>query len=599
MADQGTYWSAVASKRLDRRRAILRGAQLTAVLGLASVVGCGGSGKEETKNVTSLISKPVDTTSSAKKGGVFQWFGATDPQNFDTSSGFNGDVQHASHSYSRLVKYQAFKYPTPIGSNVVPDAATSWEVSPDGLQYTYKVRPNFKYDPRPPTNGRPMTSADVKFSFDNFQSKSPNRGQLFNKIQASSPIASYETPDPNTFVLKLAFPYAPINAILANFRFISILPVEAGSGFDTRQTMRGTGAWRLKEFVPSSRVEYTNNPDWYDANDVSFEGISYPLVTEYATGSGQFRAGQIWNYPIRQEEVVSVKESLPKLLMTAQESFPIGWAWYRFDYKNGSPFRDERVRKAMSMLIDRDLYIDTFGNTADFAKHGVETPARWNNVVPCGEDGFWLDPKGKDFGENGKFFQFNPAEAKKMLQATGIPLPITTKFTWPSDRGGERENTVLQGMWEANGDFKLAPNKVDFSNDFSPNYTNNANKFDGIASNSTAAPPEVDLQIDGYLRSGQPRTGHVDSNGQPDTKLDDLLTKQRSELDLQKRIAIIQEIQRHAASKMYFLYTPGAALGFDLAWPWLGNWGLYRSRTGGAPVQETLHHMWYDASKKT
>src|SRR4051812_32060261 len=168
MADQGTYWTAVASKRVGRRRALVGGAQLAAVLGLASVVGCGGSDKEETKNVASLISKPADTTSSAKKGGVFQWFSATDVTNFDTSSGFNGDVQHASHGYSRLVKYQAFKYPTPIGSNVVPDAATSWEVSPDGLQYTYKIRQNFKYDPRPPTNGRPMTSADVKFSFDNF-----------------------------------------------------------------------------------------------------------------------------------------------------------------------------------------------------------------------------------------------------------------------------------------------------------------------------------------------------------------------------------------------------------------------------------------------
>src|SRR6187200_456558 len=105
MADQGTYWTAIANRRLGRRRALVRGAQLATALGVAGVVGCGGSDKDETKNVTSLIFKPVDTTSTAKKGGVFQWFGATDPQNFDTSSGFNGDVQHASHAYSRLVKY--------------------------------------------------------------------------------------------------------------------------------------------------------------------------------------------------------------------------------------------------------------------------------------------------------------------------------------------------------------------------------------------------------------------------------------------------------------------------------------------------------------
>ena len=61
---------------------------------------------------------------------------------------------HAPWVYSRLVRYKAAKYPDLVQGDVEPDGAESWEMSPDGLTFTFKLRGNLKLDPRPPTNGR-------------------------------------------------------------------------------------------------------------------------------------------------------------------------------------------------------------------------------------------------------------------------------------------------------------------------------------------------------------------------------------------------------------------------------------------------------------
>ena len=135
----------------------------------------------------------------------------------------------------------------------MPDAATSWEVAPDGLSATYKLRPNLKFDPRPPTNGKVMTSADVKYSWELFESKAVARANLANSASPDAPILSIATPDANTVTFKLAFRYAPLNPMLAFNRHMYILPSEANA-LKLNVEMRGTGAYRLREYLPDSRA---------------------------------------------------------------------------------------------------------------------------------------------------------------------------------------------------------------------------------------------------------------------------------------------------------------------------------------------------------
>src|SRR6266702_1983872 len=82
-----------------------------------------------------------------------------------------------------------------------------------------------------------------------------------------------------------------------------------------------------------------------------------------------------------------------------------------------APFKDERVRQALSMSLDRDLWIDTFYGVSKYASQGVKVKTRWSTGALLADmQGDWLlDPQGGDFGENARFFQHDIAEAKKLL----------------------------------------------------------------------------------------------------------------------------------------------------------------------------------------
>ncbi len=515
------YWARITQSRTDRRRLLRAGAGLGVGAAALSLIGCGGSnnnnssassgssaaaspsgasgssaasgasgasGSTGSSASNGLVSKPTDTTASAKNGGVYVTNITTDPLSFDSISGTFSDVPHAARVYSRLVGYKVSKYPDPIEAAVVPDAATSWEVSPDGLHVTYKVRPNFKFDPRPPTNNRVMTAKDVKFSIDRFLQQSVQRGVLDNSKSKSAPIASVDAPDDSTVVINLAFPYAPLNMIMAAERYVTIMPTEADGGFDVKATMRGSGAWRLKDFQPSSSYTYEKNPDWYDADKVHLDGLSYVVQPDPAAGLAQFSTGNFWDYTVSQDDILQTKKDHAKLVMLAQEDYSAGGNWIRFGYQPGSAFLDERVRKAASMSLDRDLYVATFGNVDKFKAAGIEVPTRWNSSIFGGEAGFWIDPKDqKTYGDSAAFFKYDPAEAKKMLSAAGFADGVKTNWAYPVGffkPPFEQQMEVLHGMWQDSGNFKLDIKTLDYNSDFGPHYTN------GGTSGRASLPPQ-------------------------------------------------------------------------------------------------------------
>jgi peptide/nickel transport system substrate-binding protein len=578
----------------------------TGALGAGAVVlslaGCGGDSERD--SASEKLYTPIDTSNRATKGGVLPRVGSNRGFDITRSAAENGN---ASPTYSRLVKYQTYKYPEKAIPSVEADAATSWETSPDGLTATYKLRPNMKFDPRPPTNGKVMTAADVQFSWELYERLSVGRDALSNSVNPDAPIVSVETPDANTVVFKLAFKYAPLNPMLAFNRYLYILPSEAERGYNYKVDMRGTGAWRLKEFSPDSRAVFEKNSDWYEADKVYLDELVYHVIPEYATQLAQFRSGYLATIDLTrtQEDVLPTKQELPQLLMSANDEFDRTPFWLRFGYVASSPFRDERVRKAASMLIDRDLYVETFGNVSQFRQAGLEAATAWHTCFGAGEV-TWLNPKDeKAFGESAKWFKHDPAEAKKLLTAAGIATPLQTQMTLsgsPAENTLARPAEVLVGMWNDSGLFNFRFNYVDLNSVFRPEYHWNYGQHEGISIGGGGADyPDPDGNLQANFKSGVPRSGFVGSDGKPDAYLDDLIAKQRVESDWNKREAMFHDFQRHFASKMYFLHQPGDALGFLLAQPWFGNWRLYRGQSdagGGSEMQEGGVNYWIDNSKR-
>jgi hypothetical protein len=101
------------------------------------------------------------------------------------------------------------------------------------------------------------------------------------------------------------------------------------------------------------------------------------------------------------------------------------------------------------MTIDRDLFIDTFYNVASFEKSGLDMATGLSTAVRCDSPGWWLDPKGKDFGPNAKYFKYDLAEAKKLR-------PYAEKLITKAKRGGvHRQRQVVALIHDQSAASKL------------------------------------------------------------------------------------------------------------------------------------------------
>src|SRR5207244_5863902 len=140
---------------------------------------------------------------------------------------------------------------------------------------------------------RAMTSADIAYSWKYFEGTSAMGTSLANSLDPSAPVTSVTATDASTFVVKLAFPFAALNGMWAFQRYMPIYPVEADGQYDVRNDMRGTAAWRLKNYQRSAQIEYSPNPDWYDASKMNFTSLNYHILPEYASAMAQFRAGNL------------------------------------------------------------------------------------------------------------------------------------------------------------------------------------------------------------------------------------------------------------------------------------------------------------------
>ncbi|HEX5371081.1 MAG TPA: ABC transporter substrate-binding protein [Dehalococcoidia bacterium] len=629
------YWGRTLTRRISRRRTLAASGGMA--LGAAFLAACGGSdnnssssgnggasgssaasssgagsnasgttssGASNSGATSPLLAKVQDTTAQAKNGGT--WVNPLPSENFLNMDPYGvaiGSAQ-APWGYSRLVLYRPNAYPNTPQGEVDPDGAESWEMSPDGLTFTFKLRNNLKLDPRPPTNGRLLNAQDVIFSANKFHATGVSRGEFFNDLSANSPVAAVTAPDDKTVVVKLAFPMANQISRFAFQRYMWMMPVEADGKFDPKAEMRGTGAWRLEKWETSQSVNYVRNDTWH-LKPTYFDRMEMPIISEYAQRRAQLLTGAIGAFPpgsgtIPSEDILPTKKEQPKLNLY-QDSFPDARpSMISFGFQDGSPFQDVRVRRAMSMLIDRDTFIDVFYNVSAFEKQGLPVEARWHTHFAAGEPPYWVDPKGTGLGEGAAYFQLNPSEAKKLMQAAGFnqPLAFPAHVSSADSANLQRQEQTLQQMIQDGNMFAMTLDSVP-TNEFNSKYFNGGGLYDGIVLNQG---PGVSGDIDNQL------TVRFNVKANPPQcllrtafpwyqKTESLIEAQRVELDNTKRLGILSDLQKEMAVQMPAVPWPGIANGFSLAWPFVGNFDAFTAKSTITAPTETWPGLWYDASK--
>ena len=202
-----SYWTNILEGRITRRRGL--GATGAAAAAAAFLAACGGSddqGGGGTADKSGLITKPVDTTKQAKRGGTLKWFAPNEPAHLDVQQDQVAMNQHKNLVYGHYVNEKPGMFKLSAYEEYVPEMMESWEFSPDRLQVTFKLRQNVKWHNKPPVNGRLLDTQDVVFSWDRHAAKGSDRSFLSDAANPNAPVLSVTAPDSRTIVFKLKEP---------------------------------------------------------------------------------------------------------------------------------------------------------------------------------------------------------------------------------------------------------------------------------------------------------------------------------------------------------------------------------------------------------
>ena len=610
---ESSYWSGILSKRTARRRVLAAtGASTAAALLLAA---CGG-GDEDGGDKSSIIVESEDTSKQAKRGGTLKDRTNADFTSMDAQQPIAPLNYPAKHVYSTLVRQKAPYLQATTTFDLVGDFAESWEIAPDGLTITMKLRGDAKWHAKPPVNGRAADSSDVVFSWNRYAATAPLRGLSANSANPQAPVLSLAATDARTISIKLKEPLVYALELFASFGSftgnIVIMPKEAENtqALDLRRDMIGTGPYMLTDYQPSIGFTLKRNPAYWDQNANFIEQINYPIVIEAAQFLSQIKAGNILHSSdqLRGEDLFTIKNDEPRLqvyaldLQTASSVMTFGWL-----PEGKSPFLDERVRQAWSMSLDRDAWVDAMFNAAQLESGGIPVETRWNSALPAdfGPAAGWLDPKGKDFGPNAKYYQHDVAEAKKLLAAAGFPAGLDVKsnrITTNVIADLARHSEAVEGMARDAG-FRIAVRDVDYATEYIPQIRDANGQYEGVGFHTVTGTtpwrmsPVSALAAEYWSKAGATfkgfsTSGKNDKSGDP--AVDSMIEKARLERDAEKRKALVQDLQRDLGKKLYGLINPGTANKFAVAWPSLRNYQVYRHIGQSA---WTHYSVWIDESK--
>jgi ABC-type transport system substrate-binding protein len=360
-------------------------------------------------------------------------------------------------------------------------------------------------------------------------------------------------------------------------------------GIDLKTTAVGSGAFHLSEYEPGFRALYVANPGFkaVDERELPYlDEMEYVEVPDYPTFLAQFKAGQLLNqfFGVFPDDLLQTKQDVPDIIIY-ERGLGAGQTRIGFGHLPESPFKDERVRQAVTRSIDRDLFTEVAFATKKFADVGIPIEGPWDSAIVASQAqaGWWLDPRGDELGEFAKNYLYDQAEATKLLSAANFPDGIDSEINWGTDfpAANLARREILQGMLETTGLFRLKINLLDFNTEWNAVFRDNNGEYNGM--HITLDTWELDAAVD--LHSHYHRAGSRSFGG--DDELDRLTEAMLLEFDLEKRIALAHDLQKYEA-KVQFSPASTSATQLVAGWPaeripfntvWRGNPNRWHAHT--------------------
>jgi ABC-type oligopeptide transport system substrate-binding subunit len=380
-----------------------------------------------------------------------------------------------------------------------PGAAESWQVSPDGLRYTFRLRAGLRW-----SDGAPLTAADFAWGWRRSltpATASARATRLYVLRGAREVHAGrlapgrlgVATPDPRTLVVDLAYPMPSLPGLLAGeegFPLPRHVIERQGPAWTRAGTHVGNGAFALAERRPRGAILLKRNPHFHAAASVALDAVQYLPSDDLRSLVDRFRAGELdvngWpGYSAQQAT------ALQREIGASLRSGPLQSVRYLRFNTTRPPFDDPRVRLALSLAVDREVLVTRILRGGERVSVRPLPEGLADDLAPAG------NPLGAGTSAS------RAAEARRLLAAAGYrtkqPNPIRLRL--PAGNGDELCLAVA-AMWTAIG----APARTERSEIKSMIADLRRGDFD-VALTGAQDNPTVEAYLERFRRDSSYNTG--------------------------------------------------------------------------------------------
>jgi len=523
---------------------------LLALLALATAAGCAQAAE----------------TTCGKTGGTLTYAFDPEPVTLSTLQTTSVPVTIAAPKiYEGLLNFEGPKM-TPVAG-----LATAWKASPDGKTYTFTLRAGVQWQ-----DGKPFTSADVKFSVEKLARPFHSRGKVyFGKL------ASVETPDDATVVFHLS---EPVPYFLYAFQATEtpMMPAHAFTEADVAsreafvrapilQKPIGTGPFRLKSWDKGNALVLEKNPNYWHKGYPCLDQIVLRVMPDASARALALENGEVDLAPMNSIPDAEVERlsKLPSLVVTDKGTEGLGTDMWLDVNNRDKVLGDKRVRQAISMALDRQAIVDVIW-------YGHGRPARG----PLVSTNPWFDNSLPEY-------PYDLKKANALLDEAGYPkkdgvrFKITQNFL-PYGEKYQRLGEYIRQQMRKLG-IEVETQNVDMGGWLKTVFTDWSYQMTSTFTDNRSDPNigTERLFSSDYIRKGATFTN---SMGYSNPRIDAIFNQTATEVDPAKRRALFNEAQHilHDDQPVIFLME-------------LPNITLYNKRLHGIVTNGTSYYGNWEA----
>ena len=269
--------------------------------------------------------------------------------------------------YNNLILFDPLKKQESVNT-IIGELAEKWAWQDGGKSLVFHLRKGVKWH-----DGQPFSSKDVKHTFDVVREapEAPAKLRVNPRKLWYENVVYIETPDPDTVIFRLKRPQPSLLLMLAS-GYSPVYPAHVPPA-ELRTKCVGTGPFKLKEYRPGEYVDLVKHPDYMIRGRPYLDGIRYLIIRERGTRYSAIQAGrQDIAYPLEVAKTIaeSVKQAVPRMVLVEMSTNVNDHILVNF---RRPLFRDPRVRRAISLAIDRKAYIQA-GRQGAAVPGGVMLP---------------------------------------------------------------------------------------------------------------------------------------------------------------------------------------------------------------------------------